>query len=181
MKLRVLFAASLLLLGLAGILSAQVPTPIFTSMSPSQTTAGISGVTLIIGGGSFSINSSVVRWNLTTLPTTFVSATQLTATVSAGLLASPGSASVNVFNSGVPSTTPQTFTINSPPVITTTSLNVMVVGVPFSQTLAASLGTPPYSNWRVVEGLLPAGLTLNANTGVVSGIPTAAGFPPLKC
>jgi hypothetical protein len=175
MKLRVLFAASLLLLGLAGILSAQVPTPIFTSMSPSQTTAGISGVTLIIGGGNFSVNASTVRWNLTTLPTTFVSSTQLTATVSAGLLASPGTASVNVFNSGVPSTTPQTFTINSPPVITTTSLNVMVVGVPFSQTLAASLGTPPYSNWRVVEGLLPAGLTLNANTGVVSGIPTAAG------
>jgi len=73
---------------------------------------------------------------------------------------------------------PNTFAIRilaGPLTITTTSLNAMVVGVPFSQTLAASLGTPPYSNWRVVEGLLPAGLTINANTGVVSGIPTAAG------
>jgi hypothetical protein len=144
-------------------------------MSPSGTTAGASGVTLTIVGGNFSANASTVRWNSTSLPTSFVSSTQLTATVSAGFLASPGTASVNVFNFNTGSTTPRTFTINAPPAIVTTSFNAMNVAVPFSQALAASLGTPPYGNWRVVEGILPAGLTLNASTGVVSGTPTTAG------
>jgi hypothetical protein len=78
-------------------------------------------------------------------------------------------------NSAAVTSGPQTFTINPPPVITTTSLTAMTVGVAFTQTLAASFGTPPYGNWQVVQGLLPAGLTLNADTGVVSGTPSLPG------
>jgi hypothetical protein len=48
------------------------------------------------------------------------------------------------------------------------------VGAPYSTTLSASGGTAPYA-WSVQSGSLPAGLTLNAATGAVTGVPTAAG------
>lgn len=47
------------------------------------------------------------------------------------------------------------------------------VGVAYSSTATASGGTPPYK-YSVAFGTLPAGLTLNASSGVISGIPTTA-------
>lgn len=60
----------------------------------------------------------------------------------------------------------------SAPSITTTTLNSMVQGTAFSQTLSAS-GLP--TSWAVTAGSLPAGLALNTGTGVITGTPTAAG------
>ncbi|MGO9437348.1 MAG: beta strand repeat-containing protein [Terracidiphilus sp.] len=57
--------------------------------------------------------------------------------------------------------------------ITTISLPNGLVGSSYSATLAATGGTTPYS-WSLTSGSLPAGLTLNAATGTISGIPTAA-------
>jgi hypothetical protein len=61
-----------------------------------------------------------------------------------------------------------------PLVITTTSLAGGSVGQSYSQTLAATGGTPSYT-WSVSAGSLPSGLTLNVSTGVVSGTPSASG------
>lgn len=47
-------------------------------------------------------------------------------------------------------------------------------GVQYSQTLTANGGTPPYS-WAVTDGALPSGLTLNAATGAIGGIPAKSG------
>ncbi|MFI6479245.1 Ig domain-containing protein [Nonomuraea sp. NPDC050663] len=58
------------------------------------------------------------------------------------------------------------------PSIVTTSLPAPVAGQPYSQTLAARGGVPFY-DWRVTSGALPAGLTLDRFTGVISGTPTA--------
>ncbi|HEY6346113.1 MAG TPA: putative Ig domain-containing protein [Bryobacteraceae bacterium] len=48
------------------------------------------------------------------------------------------------------------------------------VGVPYSSHLTAGGGAPPYK-FTITPGALPAGLTLAADTGAISGTPTAAG------
>ncbi len=47
-------------------------------------------------------------------------------------------------------------------------------GIAFSQTMVATGGTPPYT-WSVLSGSLPAGITLDSSTGVISGTPTTPG------
>ena len=61
----------------------------------------------------------------------------------------------------------------APLVVTTASLAGGTVGAAYSQTLAATGGTQPYS-WSLHSGTLPAGLALSG-AGVLSGTPTAAG------
>lgn len=57
--------------------------------------------------------------------------------------------------------------------ITTTSLPNTMTGTSYSQTLAATGGTPPYS-WKITLGALPAGMTLSSS-GKVSGSTTQTG------
>lgn len=57
--------------------------------------------------------------------------------------------------------------------ITTSSLPNGQVGTAYSATLGATGGTAPYT-WSLPSGTLPAGLTLKASTGAISGTPTAA-------
>ena len=59
------------------------------------------------------------------------------------------------------------------PQINTTSMNAMVVGAAFSQTLNVS-GDSPIS-YSVTSGSLPDGLSLNSSSGTISGNPTSAG------
>jgi hypothetical protein len=65
-------------------------------------------------------------------------------------------------------------TILMPLSVTTTSLPKGTVGSSYSATLAATGGTTPYT-WKVTSGSLPAGLSLNAATGAITGKPTASG------
>lgn len=50
-----------------------------------------------------------------------------------------------------------------------------VVGQPYSARLTTSGGTERARTWAVTLGSLPSGLTLDATTGVISGVPTAPG------
>ncbi len=60
--------------------------------------------------------------------------------------------------------------------ISTTQLPAGYIGVPYSQTLVAIGGTPPYGNWALCVGCsLPVGLTLNSATGVITVIPAGPG------
>ncbi len=54
-------------------------------------------------------------------------------------------------------------------------MHVGEVGIGYSPvTVSGAGGTPPY-HWSIGGGALPAGLSINASTGVIGGSPTAAG------
>ncbi len=57
--------------------------------------------------------------------------------------------------------------------ITTPSLPNGPIGAAYSQTLAASGGTPPYT-WAILSGSLPAGLSLDPKSGTLSGTPSGS-------
>ncbi len=88
------------------------PLPVLTGISPSSAAAGSLGFTLTASGSGF-INGSVVRWNGADRPTSFVSATQLTAIVAAADVVAAGTAQVTVFTPapGGGTSGAQTFTI----------------------------------------------------------------------
>jgi hypothetical protein len=74
-------------------------TPAVSALAPAQAPAGGAAFTLTVSGGNFASDAQV-QWNGTPVPTTFVSASQLTASIPASLLATAGSASVSVLNPG---------------------------------------------------------------------------------
>ncbi|OFW03357.1 MAG: hypothetical protein A3G20_05600, partial [Acidobacteria bacterium RIFCSPLOWO2_12_FULL_59_11] len=75
---------------------------------------------------------------------------------------------------GATATQALAITIYSALSIGTTSLSDGTMSLSYTQTLSASGGKTPYT-WGIAAGSLPAGLSLNTTTGVVSGTPTAAG------
>ena len=81
---------------------------------------------------------------------------------------------INVESGGkLEGTTTGNGTLKIAPTITTTeSLPDGEVGTVYSQTLTAT-GDPTIT-WNVTSGTLPAGLTLDTNTGTISGTPTTA-------
>jgi large repetitive protein len=58
--------------------------------------------------------------------------------------------------------------------VTPSSLPDGTVGVAYSATIGATGGTGSYTKFQVTSGSLPAGLSLNSSTGVISGTPTTA-------
>ena len=87
------------------------PVPTTTGLSPDHKTAGGSGFTLTVNGTNF-ITSSVVRWKGSDRTTTYVSDTQLTASIPATDIQTAGTAQVTVFTPGAGESNPQAFTVN---------------------------------------------------------------------
>jgi len=73
------------------------PAPSISSISPGSAIVGGSGFTLTVNGTGF-VSASVVRWNGSDRMTTFVSDTQLQASIPASDIAVAGTAEVQVFN-----------------------------------------------------------------------------------
>jgi hypothetical protein len=73
------------------------PLPQVSGLAPADAQAGAASLVLRVDGSGF-IGTSTVDWNGTALPTTYISAAQLTAQVPASDIANVGSASVTVVN-----------------------------------------------------------------------------------
>lgn len=87
-------------------------TPAITNLIPAQATAGSGMFTLVVTGSGF-VSGSTVQWNGAPLSTTFISDTQVTASVAASLVLNPGNTSVTVMNPGGVISNAATFTISS--------------------------------------------------------------------
>jgi uncharacterized protein (TIGR03437 family) len=75
------------------------PAPTISTLDPSSVQAGGSAFTLTVNGTNFS-NGSTVQWNGLARQTSYVSSTQLNASISAGDIATGGTASVTVVSMG---------------------------------------------------------------------------------
>jgi hypothetical protein len=91
--------------GTSGAVSFSVtapPAPAVTSVSPASIAYGGAAFPLTVTGSGFTA-ASVVHINGVARPTTFVSATSLTATIGSADITTIGSASITVANAGIPS------------------------------------------------------------------------------
>src|SRR5512132_1956798 len=75
--------------------TVQNAVPAVTTLSPASATIGTAVTTLTVNGSGFT-SSSTVLWNGNARPTTFVSATQLQATLQASDVTVAGTAQVTV-------------------------------------------------------------------------------------
>ena len=89
------------------------PKPAITSLSPPSATHGGAGFTLTVNGTGF-VNTSVVNWAGSPRATTYVSSTEITATINAADIAKAGSYKVTVVNPapGGGTSAAKTFTVN---------------------------------------------------------------------
>ena len=92
--------------------AGSTPGPTLTSLSPSSAPAGGAGFTLTVTGSNF-VSGASVRWNGSPRTTTFVSASQLTATIAAADISTMGMAQVTVANPDGSLSNALSFTITS--------------------------------------------------------------------
>ena len=152
--------------------TAQFPNVVIAPAQPTVTSATpnpFPGGTLTVNGTNLTSGMTVL-FNGTAIPTTFVSATQLTAVVPATLYVGT-SALVSAATSSF-ATNSVRITLASPLQITTTNLPSGTVQVLYDVKPAVTGGTSPYT-WTASG--LPQGLNINTATGEISGTPTTAG------
>ena len=96
--------------------STNNPAPSLTSIAPTTKIAGGATFLLSVNGSNFT-NTSKVRWKGVDRTTNFVSATQLTTSITSSEIAASGTVQVSVFNPtpGGGISSPLTFTINAAP------------------------------------------------------------------
>jgi IPT/TIG domain len=155
------------------------PVAAVTSISPSSATAGTAtAVTLTVTGTNF-VGSSVVTWcnfcsgSPTSLGTTFVSATQLTALVPISLLTTQGSAQVGVTGGSVST---QTFTINPKPAISGLSPSTAVASqAGFTLTLTGTNFpiTSTIVDWTFSGVTTPLTVNSNTATSITATVPAS--------
>lgn len=147
------------------------PGPSITTNALAQGTAGLAYSATVSADGGL----APYRFSATGLP---AGLTISTGGVVSGITTTPGNYSVNVTTSDAAGkAASKTLPLKIvPPVITLTptSLSGGITDVPYSATLGASGGTPPYA-FTITSGSAPAGVLLDAATGVLRGIPTTAG------
>ena len=162
-----------------------LPTNVGATSSDSPqtvTVANIGNAVLTFQGASPSISPNFTLSNTSTCPL----ASTLAAGANCTLLVSfsptvPGPISGTLvltddhLNAVAPGYATQTIMLNGGLItLSPTSLLPGTVAVPYSQSVTASGGTAPYT-YAVSSEALPGGLSLDSNSGLISGTPTASG------
>lgn len=145
----------------------------------NQTLAASGGVP----GYAWSLNagSNALPAGLTLNPAGLISGTPTadgTKTITIKVTDSTGGTKTKEFTLAIQSSTPPPPPPPPPPpslTITTTVLPPGIVGTAYNATVAATGGTGTKS-WSISSGTLPAGLSLNKDTGAISGTPTTVGI-----
>ena len=147
------------------------PLIIGTTALPGGITSSAYSQTLSANGGTAPYSWSLISGSLPTGLTLNTSTGEIS-----GVPTAAGSINftVQVEDSlNVTATQALTIDIVDSLIIETNTLSDGIIGSAYSQTLSVSGGIAPYS-WSLSVGTLPAGLTLNASTGEISGTPTTA-------
>jgi Putative Ig domain len=147
---------------------------ITTSSLPNGVTSAAYNATLASSGGV-----TPVTWTVTvgTLPTGLTLNASTGAITGTPTTAGTSSFTVQAADSGTPQqkvTKALSISIVQQLVITSSSLPTGAVNSVYSATLQSTGGTPAVT-WAISAGALPAGLTLNAATGAITGTPTTPG------
>src|ERR1700691_4652841 len=156
--------------------SLPAPAPVTLACSANAGQVGVPYTsTLSAGGGvppyTFSIAAGTLAPGLTLNSSTGVIG---------GTPTVPGSFSYTIEvadSTGTPAGTPTTtcgLAIAPAPVTMACAANAGLVGAPYSSSLTATGGIPPYT-FSITAGSLPSGLALIGSGGAVDGTPTAAG------
>ncbi|MBO2012244.1 IPT/TIG domain-containing protein [Hymenobacter negativus] len=156
------------------------PLPVISSLAPATAVAGSAAFTLTLNGTGF-YSGSVISFNGTNLTTTFVSATQLTATVPATAVVTAGAYPVTVTNAapGGGTSVASTFTVTVPaptiasftPATGGPGTTVTITGTNFTGATAVNIGSFAVPNYTVVS-VTSITLVLPTGTGSVNGFLT---------
>jgi len=164
------------------------PAPTLTTVSPQSVQAGTGNTTISLTGTGF-INPSTAKFDATSLSTTFITSTSLSAVIPSTLLVSDGTASITVTNtSGVSNAV--TFTITPapppppPPVPTLTTVSpqsvqagsgnttINLTGTGFINPSTAKFGstflTTTFINSTSLSAVIPSSLLVNATTAQIT-------------
>jgi len=160
--------------------------PDVTGVSPSSGPAGGSNDVTVSGtnlGGATAIEVGTAAQFTAGTPTTLnlcassaAGCFTVTSATSLDISSMPahaaGAVTVKVVSQGISGTGAYTYTAG--PALLFPAPPGGEAGVAYSDQLTATGGTSPYA-WSVSTGNLPAGITLNPSTGLLSGTPTTAG------
>ena len=149
-----------------GTSTSQAGTLSATGASVTVSSASVSNSEFALSSGKFPLTIAAGQ----SLPITVAFAPQYSGAATATLTFTSNASNIateSLAGYGV-APAPNPLTIN------TTSLPNGTAGLAYSTTLSATGGTPPYQ-WNISSGSLPAGLSLNARTGAISGTPGTAG------
>jgi len=152
------------------------PASTISSLSPNSAVAGGASFKLTINGTDFT-KSTKAKWGTTALKPTYVSATQLTAPITAAQIAKAGTYNVTVTTGGVTSAA-SAFTVNPASTISSLSpssavaggaaFTLTINGANFTKSTKAKWGTtaltPTYVSATQLTAPIPASLIAKAGT-----------------
>jgi hypothetical protein len=144
--------------------------PKITSLSPNTIAAGAAQFTMTVTGTNFLSDSTIV-WGTTSLTTTYVNSTHLTAVIAAAQVANAGTSAVYVTNPRGAASAPVTFTVGTPPTLSVLSPSSATNGgAQFTLTLT---GTKFVSGAVVNWGSTPLTTAFVSATSLTATVPAS--------